>query len=139
VSAAAELARAAHGYLPGRAPGRSGRGPGDRGSVTAEMAVAVPALVVLLAAALTAVSAVTAQMRCVDAARESARAAARGDGDPAAVGRRVAPPGATVTVAAHGDSVRAVVTAAVRPVGRWLPAPVVSATAVAAHERNGAP
>jgi hypothetical protein len=98
-------------------------------------------LVVLLAAALTAVTAVTAQMRCVDAARESARAAARGDADPAAVGRRVAPKGATVTVtvAAREAGVRAVVAVEVRPLGRWLPAPAVSATAVAAHERDGAP
>ena len=47
---------------------------------TAEVAVALPALVLLVAAAMTAVSMVTAQLRCVDAAREAARAAARGEG-----------------------------------------------------------
>ncbi|HEV7756566.1 MAG TPA: TadE family type IV pilus minor pilin [Mycobacteriales bacterium] len=116
---------------------------GERGTVTAELAVALPVLVVLLVAALTAVSAVTTQMRCVDAAREAVRAAARGEVDGAALGRRVAPPGATVTVegpgaAATGDgTVSAVVSAPVRPLGRWLPAPAVSATAVAAREPGG--
>jgi hypothetical protein len=103
------------------------------------MAVAVPVLVVLLAAALTAVTAVTAQMRCVDAAREIALAASRGDADPSAAGYAVAPPGAVVSVAAEGDTVRALVTASVRPLGPWLPAPTVSASAVATREPDGAP
>ncbi|MDP9241529.1 MAG: pilus assembly protein, partial [Actinomycetota bacterium] len=51
----------------------------DGGSVTAELATALPVLVFLLAVALGAVGAVTAQLRCVDAAREGARAAARGE------------------------------------------------------------
>lgn len=112
---------------------------GDGGSVTAEFAVAVPVLVVLLAAALTAVSAVTAQLRCVDAARETARAAARGDGDGVMIGRRIAPGESSVTVDGDAESVRAVVTARVRPLGPWFPAPTVTATAVAAREPGGAP
>jgi hypothetical protein len=101
---------------------------------------------VLLVAALTAVSAVTTQMRCVDAAREAVRAAARGDAGGVALGRNVAPQGATVTVqtgdvaaATEGDTVRAVVSAPVRPLGPWLPAPTVTATAVAAREPGGLP
>jgi hypothetical protein len=83
-------------------------------------------------------------MRCVDAAREAVRAASRGEADGAAVGLRVAPPGATVTVHggdpagnASGETVTAVVRAPVRPLGRWLPAPTVTATAIAAREPDG--
>ncbi|GAB3882575.1 hypothetical protein GCM10027612_13340 [Microbispora bryophytorum subsp. camponoti] len=43
--------------------------PRERGSVTAETAVALPALVVVLIASLWAVTVVGAQLRCVDAAR----------------------------------------------------------------------
>jgi hypothetical protein len=112
---------------------------GDDGSVTAETAVALPALVVLLVAALTAVSAVSAQLRCVDAAGETVRAAARGDTGGADAGQRTAPAGATVTVTGDTRTVRAVVTARVAPVGSWLPAVTVRATAVAAREPDGLP
>ncbi len=88
----------------------------------------------LLAVAVTAVSAVTAQLRCVDAAREAGRAAARGEPDAAGIGRRVAPDGARVTVQTGGDTVRAAVSVRVRPFGGWLPGPTVSATAVAVPE-----
>lgn len=111
----------------------------ETGSVTAELAVAMPALVLLLAVALTAVSAVTTQMRCVDAAREAARAAARGDADAAGWGRRVGPPGATVTVSADAGHVRVVVIGRAAPIGSWLPAPEVRATALAAREPQEVP
>jgi len=90
--------------------------------------------VVLLAAAVTAVAAVTAQLRCVDAAREAALAAARGDAGAVAAGHRLAPEGASITVGIGGERVRAVVTAEVQPFGGWLPALRVSATAVAEPE-----
>ena len=45
--------------------------------VTAETAVVLPVLLVVLAGAVAAVTVVGAQLRCVDAAREGARAAAR--------------------------------------------------------------
>src|SRR2546430_2996457 len=98
----------------------------DRGSVTAELAVALPALVLLLLAGLTAVMAVLAKLECVDAAREAARAAARGDSGITA-GARVAPHGATVLVDADGELVRATVRAPVRPLGGHLPGFTVSA------------
>jgi hypothetical protein len=72
-------------------------------------------------------------MQCVDAAREAARAAARGEpGVPA--GRAAAPAGAAVVVDTSGDTVRAEVTARVRPLGGRLPGFAVTATAVAAVE-----
>jgi hypothetical protein len=107
--------------------------------VTAETAVAVPTLVVLLVAALTAVTALTAQMRCVDAARETVRAAARGDDAAVTLGLRIAPKGATVVLGGDAQAVRAVVTAPVRPLGRWLRVPTVTATATAAREHDGRP
>ena len=59
----------------------------DRGSFTAELAAGLPALVLLLLAGLAAVGAVTIKAQCVDAAREAALAASRGEpGVPAGVG-----------------------------------------------------
>jgi Flp pilus assembly protein TadG len=92
--------------------------------VTAETAVVLPVLFVVLGAALWVLACVAGQLRCVDAARVAARAAARGD-DPAAVSaaaRTAAPGGATVRVARSGDEVTVVVEAAVRPFGQALPA-----------------
>jgi hypothetical protein len=110
----------------------------DRGSVTAELALALPVVVVLLLAGLTGVTAVLTELRCVDAAREAARAAARGDaGEPA--GRRAAPEGASISVRVDGDTVTAIVRANVRPLGPVLPAVTVEGTAVAATEPGGLP
>ncbi len=111
---------------------------GDRGSVTAELAVALPVLVLLLLAGLTSVNAVATQMRCVDAAREAARAQARGEPG-AAAGERAAPAGATVAVSADGDTVRATVVAVAYPLGDRLPGFKVRAEAVAAVEPGAAP
>ncbi|MEU7821429.1 hypothetical protein [Catellatospora sp. NPDC049133] len=52
----------------------------DRGSATAELAVALPAVVLLLVTGIGAVAAVTVKLGCVAAARDAALAAARGDG-----------------------------------------------------------
>ncbi|MET9110719.1 TadE family type IV pilus minor pilin, partial [Streptomyces zhihengii] len=59
-------------------------GRGDRGSVTAEAAVALPALVAFALALVWALMAAAAQIQCVDAARAGARAAARSEPGPAA-------------------------------------------------------
>lgn len=60
-----------------------------------------------------------AQLRCVDAAREAARAAARGDpqGQVLAIARENAPQGATVAVSEQGDTVRVQVSAVSRGPG----------------------
>jgi Flp pilus assembly protein TadG len=110
----------------------------DRGSATAELAVCLPALVLLLLVGLTAVTAVRTQLECLDAARDAALAAARGESGVAA-GIRVAPAGATVNVASQGDSVTATVKARVRPLGGWAPGFDVAATAVAAIEPGAEP
>ncbi len=104
--------------------------------VTAETAVVLPVLLLVLAGAVAAVTLVGAQLRCVDAAREGARAAARGD-DAATVAqivRRIAPDGATTTSSVDGEQVRVIVTAEVAPLG---PVPLsvdLSAEAVAQRE-----
>ena len=53
----------------------------EAGMVTAETAVVLPVLLLVLVCAVAAVTVVGAQLRCVDAAREGARAAARGETD----------------------------------------------------------
>ena len=109
----------------------------ERGSFTAELAAGLPALMLLLVAGLTAVNAVGTRVACVDAAREAALAAARGE--PGTVtGTRYAPEGAEVAVTVSGDRATATVRAPVRTFGARLPRLVVSGEAVAAVE-PGAP
>ncbi len=81
------------------------------------------------------------QVRVVDAAREVARAVARDDSRAAAValGHRVAPRGARITVRQGGHEVVVrVSTRQAAPGGLlgFLPAPTLSAEAVAARERQ---
>lgn len=106
--------------------------------VTAEIAVAIPALMLLLAAALTAITVIGGQLRCVDAAREAARALARDESSRVArsLADQVAP-GATVSVSTADDRVTAEVRARIRPLGGVLPAFTVHAVAVALHEPEG--
>ncbi|WP_406091536.1 TadE family type IV pilus minor pilin [Kitasatospora purpeofusca] len=116
--------------------GPRGRRRGDAGFVTAETAVALPALVLLAALLVWAVLAAAAQLRCVDAARVGARAAARGEADAAGVARAAAPPGAAVLVDLAPDTVRVTVDAPYGAPGRFAEvlAVRVGATAVAARE-----
>lgn len=130
---------------PGRAGSMGGQGrrerrdpvAGMRGSATAEFAVALPAVVVVLAVALWAVSVVEARLRCVDAARAGARAAARGeplDRVEAAVAA-AAPAGATVSVVRTGEFARVEVVAVSRPA--WaviMPSITLTASAASATE-----
>ena len=119
---------------------RRGRLRGNAGMVTAETAVVLPVLLLVLAGAVAAVTVVGAQLRCVDAAREGARAAARGE-DTAlvtALAGRAAPDGAGTTVAVDGVTVTVTVTAEVAPLG---PVPLrvpVAASAVAQREPGSA-
>ncbi|GAB0103430.1 TadE family type IV pilus minor pilin [Nocardia sp. JMUB6875] len=79
---------------------------------TVEAAIALAALVAVLVLGIGALLAVSAQVRCVDAAREAARLAARGDTAAAVtVGSRAAPPGARVQLRTEGDLVVADVSA----------------------------
>ncbi len=110
--------------------------------MTAETAAALPVLAILLGMCLWAVGAATAQLRCVDAARAGARAAARGEqlATVEAAARSAAPAGAVVTVRAEGQDIRVTVNARTvpraGPLAR-LPGLEVSGTAVAATEAFG--
>ncbi|MBS4101261.1 TadE family type IV pilus minor pilin [Tsukamurella paurometabola] len=104
---------------------------GEAGAVTVEAAFAVASLITVLVLSVGAVVGVTAHVRCVDAAREAARLAARGDDARAARAvAQVGPPGATSTVSRDEDTV----TVQVRAPVALLPGLTVSATAVAAAE-----
>ncbi|WP_124268840.1 TadE family type IV pilus minor pilin [Streptomyces sp. ADI96-02] len=77
----------------------------DRGAVTAEAAVVIPVLVAFAMALLWALVAASDQIRCVDAARAGARAAARSEpeAEVLAAARDAAPRGARVAVRRAGD------------------------------------
>jgi Flp pilus assembly protein TadG len=107
--------------------------------VTAETAVVLPVLVSLVLGLTWLFGVAVAQVRVVDAAREAARAAARGETASAAVsqGQQVAPDGATVRVTTGAETVEVAVVAPVNgPGGLFsvLPAIEVSADATAARE-----
>lgn len=78
------------------------RAEGDRGSVTAEFALALPAVVVVLAVCLAATQVATVQVRAHDAASAAARHLARGDRPmaDALVARLI--PGAVVSAGSSG-------------------------------------
>ncbi|XVV13060.1 TadE family type IV pilus minor pilin [Actinoplanes sp. CA-131856] len=103
----------------------------DRGAFTAELAAGLPALMLLLAAGLTAVKAVTAQAQCVAVARDAALATARGEPRPDASD---GPPGAVVQIGGEGDVVTARVSVPIRLLGRGPTVITVEGSAVAARE-----
>ncbi len=103
--------------------------------VSAELAAAIPALLVVLVLVLGAVRLGIDQVRCVDAARLAVRALARGDseGSARALATRSAPSGATVLIRAAADDV-SVEVIAVRELSGWRPVDV-SATSMATREQ----
>jgi Flp pilus assembly protein TadG len=107
--------------------------------VTAETALAVPSIVVVLLLAVWVLLGVTAQLRCLDAAHVAARVAARGESDDRvrAAAAQVAPEGAAVTVSRGDGTVEVRVSSEVRPVPgvlERLPGLQVAGRAVAADE-----
>ena len=76
----------------------------ERGSVTAELAIVLPGVVLVLVAVLLVCAAAVTQLRCADAARAAARSAALGEssGEVAAVASELAGKGATVQVSTDG-------------------------------------
>jgi len=109
---------------------------------TAEFAVVLPAIVLVLALSLGAMGLALDQIRCVDAARAGARAAARGDSHRAVllVTARAAPSQSRVSMTTSGDLVTVSVVSRPRVAGgllpRWLRA---GSAASAAREPAGAP
>jgi Flp pilus assembly protein TadG len=124
---------------PARAAGPTGASArADDGMVTAEFAVALPAFVVVVMAAICGVAVVMAQLRCVDAAAVAARMAARGE--PATQVRTTslsgAPAGARLDLTDSTDFVTATVQATVSAPGvlGFLPGITLHAHIVQARE-----
>ncbi|NMR19782.1 TadE family type IV pilus minor pilin [Cellulomonas fimi] len=104
----------------------------ERGSVTAELALALPAVALLLAAVLVLGSAAVTHLRCADAARAAARAAALRE-DPAqvvATAKRLAGADAAVQIVRDDAWVTVTVTRAVSGL-EWAVPLRASATATA--------
>jgi hypothetical protein len=111
----------------------------ERGVATAELAMVLPLLVAVTAGLAWLLVVGVAQVRAVDAARETARAVARGDAVEAAVarGQRVAPAGSRIDVDVVGPEVRVEVTGELRgPGGLFavIPGASVEAEAVGVVE-----
>lgn len=111
----------------------------DRGAVTAELAMALPLLLAVTVGLVWLLALGATQIRIIDAARETARAVARGDdeGEAILIGRRVAPKGARIEVVRGSDRVE--VTAYTRVEGPgglfdFLPGVRMSAESVALLE-----
>ena len=111
----------------------------QRGAATAELAMAVPLLVGVTLGLVWLLSVGVAQLRIVDAAREAARAVARGDTTTEAVHRgvAVAPPGSRIRVTSAGEDVVVTADGSVGGPGGlfgFLPAVHLHARAVAPAE-----
>ncbi|NWL32248.1 TadE family type IV pilus minor pilin [Paenarthrobacter nitroguajacolicus] len=89
--------------LPAR--GRVFRGETERGAVTAEFAVALPAVVLLLAFLLAGGAAGITQLRLEEAVRAGARASARGEttGSVEGIVKRLAGDGVSATLTDDGE------------------------------------
>ena len=113
----------------------------DRGAATAELVMVLPMLAAVALGLVWLLSVGAAQLRTVDAARETARAVARGDDTATAVSRggEVGPPGTKVEVSAGESEVVATATARVEGPGGlfgWMPGVTLHARAVAATEES---
>lgn len=115
----------------------------DRGAVTAETVMTLPLLLAVTVGLVWLLAIGSAQIQMVDAARETARAVARGDSHASALGtgRRIAPRGADISVASAGEHVTVRATADVDGPGGlfdFLPSVRLSAESVALLEDTGA-
>jgi hypothetical protein len=116
----------------------------ERGAATAELTMVLPLLVAVALGLVWLLTVGAAQVRTVDAARETARALARGEDQASAIrrGLDVAPGGSRIAVSRAGDQVRVRVTGRVDGPGglfAHLPSPTLQAEAVAAEEDEVTP
>jgi hypothetical protein len=117
------------------------QGRDEGGAATAELALALPLLAAVTVGLAWLLAVGAGQLRAVDAARETARALARGDdaSSAVAIGQTVAPEGATVQVTTADGRVRVRVTGEVAGPGgifAALPAARLRAEAVAVLEKG---
>lgn len=87
------------------------------GAVTAEVAVVLPVLLAILVFGVWMAGVVIQNIRCIDAARDVARAVARGEPPQSAqqLVRRTAPEGATFSITEDGPDIQVTVTKDVTP------------------------
>jgi len=104
--------------------------------VTAETALALPSVAVLLALVASVTVAVGAQLSCTDAARAGARAAARGESPTRVneVAARLAPSGSEISLTRGGSTVRVRVASTADLPLPGLPSVRIVASAVAEVE-----
>ncbi|MFG1797364.1 TadE family type IV pilus minor pilin [Nocardia sp. NPDC049149] len=104
--------------------------------MTIEAAIALATIVVAVVLCLGALLAASAQVRCVDAAREAARLSARGDDANALeAARRLAPPEAEISLRTEGNHVLVQVTTRTP----LLPLLTLQGSAIAAREPEATP
>ena len=103
---------------------------------TVELAASLPVLMLLVLAGLFGVRVADVHARCADAAREVARAAARGDGRAVSLGRQAIGGAGEVSVRVGADTVTAIVSMRVRPYGADLAQITVTERATAARESD---
>ncbi|MEV5961761.1 TadE family type IV pilus minor pilin [Kribbella sp. NPDC051952] len=84
----------------------------DRGAITAELAITLPVLLSLLLLGIWSIGLVILNIQCIDAARDVARAVARGEppDQAKAIGHRTVPT-ATITITREGQDIHVTVTA----------------------------
>lgn len=111
----------------------------ERGAVTAELALGLPLVLALTIGLVWLLAVAAAQIRVVDAAREAARAVARGDDVSSArsLAQRIAPEGSELEVAIGAGEVAVTSSAEVRGPGGlfdFLAGVTVSSRSVAVME-----
>ena len=106
----------------------------ERGMVTAELAMAAMAAIIVLVVMCWAIAIAVLQLRCLDTAAEVARQEARGDHQAAQRAQDDAPVGSRISVATTGDRVLVVVTLSARPGGLNIPPVRLNATAETLRE-----
>ncbi len=117
----------------GRAVSRSG----ERGSATAEFAVVVPAVVLLIALTVGSLAAAGRQVRLEQAAAQAARLAARGESDARVAGIVTAVAGGTLGGVDRDGDLVCVTTTASAGVPLPLPALTARSCALAGAEFGG--
>lgn len=107
-----------------------------RGAITAEIAVTLPILLTLLYLGVWSIGLVIVHIQCIDAARDTARALARGESPEAAhqLARRTAPANATITISREPPTIHVSITATPATSLPLLPAPPISAKATIQSE-----
>lgn len=110
---------------------------GERGMVTAELAVTTLTAFTLLVMMCWGISLVVLQMRCIDTAAAVARQTARGDDAAVSLARSKAPAGARVTVSERPGLVTVTVRVSAQPLADWLVTVPLQARAQVVPEPDG--